>query len=345
LAAARKVFNMFFQSTLPAWSWAVIVSISGSFLNVGGFVMQKQATSSQHDKYWRIGEIICSPKWLLGFIFCVVAPLPGDLLAYHLGPVSLTAPLSGVTVALNLAFAPPILGEKLQPWPDLPATALIMTGGVLTSATGSHSEQHFDKHDMQRLFLQPVFLVAFAILIVLLALCAAYMFYNRAVINQIAEMQPSNPLIFNVMLPAFMAAGCGGLTNVALKAVAELMSSGTWFDIVALSLIGVAPLATAQLQFINMGLRLYLQTIFFPIYIFSLILMNTFYGAIFYQEYVDLMSFYRGSLFSLGVIVITLGISFFTFRKSDSSYAKVDKDANVDKEQAPSMVLGNMQNL
>jgi len=73
--------------------------------------------------------------------------------------------------------------------------------------------------------------------------------------------------------------------------------------------------------------------------------MNTFYGAIFYQEYVDLMSFYRGSLFSLGVIVITLGISFFTFRKSDSSYAKVDKDANVDKEQAPSMVLGNMQNL
>jgi len=52
----------------------------------------------------------------------------------------------------------------------------------------------------------------------------------------------------------------------------------------------VAPFALVQINFINRGLHLYPQTLFFPVYSSLLVLANTLFGALYYEEYMHLLS-------------------------------------------------------
>jgi len=124
---------------VPPWMLAVLVSITASTFTVAGFVLQKKALHDPGRRLWpKLGNVVLSPGWIVGFLLTALLPVLGDLVAYSLAPLSLTTPLSGVSVVLNMVIAPWALSEKLQRFPDVPATVLILLGCLLTTMFGDH---------------------------------------------------------------------------------------------------------------------------------------------------------------------------------------------------------------
>lgn len=323
------------------------MSLVGSLLNVAGFLLQKIALK---DVGWpKIGDIVLSPKWMLGFLLAVIAPFPGDIIAYALAPMSLTAPLSGFTVILNTIVAPRCLGERLQPWPDLAAMLLIVIGCVVSTATGSHTDEYedFTFQKMLELAKSVDFLVAASILVASLAASIVFMVAKSSRMKEVALQRPDNPPMHHVVLPAFAAAAAGGLTNIWLKALGLMFRTQQPFLALGACLVlGVVPFAILQINFVNRGLGLYFQTVFFPCYSALLVLANTVFGAIFYQEYLPIIqSFWRLVLFVSGVSSVIAGIVLFRFRRalpdpevSDSEKQETtseDDQAPLEVEQGP----------
>merc|ERR1719183_1619503 len=101
--------------------------------------------------------------------------------------MSLTTPLSGVTVVLNLCLAPWMLGEELQYQVNMPATAIILAGTVLTSYAGVKSDIEHSFEDLKALARQPSFLVAFSVLVCLVVCCVVAMVMRRDQIEAAAK--------------------------------------------------------------------------------------------------------------------------------------------------------------
>merc|ERR1711972_805597 len=126
--------------------------------------------------------------------------------------------------------------------------------------------------------------------------------------------QFESPSILKVVLPAWAAAGTATLTNIALKVFSELLKISLHAGIICFSLC-VFPCAMVQIQSINRGLRLYPQTVFFPIYGSLLVLANSLFGSLIFQEYLGMAS-QKIVLFGFGVSFVMAGISLYSQRKA-----------------------------
>lgn len=283
--------------TSPApWVIAVTVSVAVSFCTVIGFAMQAFAVreASQDEKagkppkWKRLGEVVLSPRWIIGGILHTVFNLLGDVVAYSLAPMSLTAPLSGVTVVVNTSLAPRLLGEKLHPWPDLPATFSIIIGTVLTTSMGAHHDLEVSSvEQLQHIVLRPAALAMMGGIVLMITVSFLLQNLNNTTIEHEATRRFENPSILKVILPAWAAAATATLTNLALKSFSELLKISLTASI-ACFLTSVFPCAMVQIQSINRGLRLYPQTVFFPIYSSLLVLANSLFGSLIFLEYVNM---------------------------------------------------------
>jgi len=294
---------------------AVVISIVMSGFTVMGFVLQKKA--SMVPARWTIGDINLSPQWFLGFILGTLVPIPGTVLAYDIAPMALISPLSGITVAMNMAIAPRMLGERLQKWPDVSASAAILLGTLLTTAAGPHQTQDFSPSELEALFCKPAFVKSIAVLGTIQVGGMMYMSRRAKAMEKSAMARPINPNMLEVTLPGIVAAGWGCFSNIALKGVgillgknADLLEWVQWLSILVIS-------AMAQINYVNKGLHLYLQTVFLPVYSALLVVCNTLYGLIFYEEYTDLLhDSGKCAVFVSGVAFIVFGVTLFTLRRS-----------------------------
>lgn len=265
--------------------------------------------------------MIISVKWFCGFFVGLIMPLPLVILAYSLAPMSLITPLSGISVILNLVLAPRMLGERLQPIPDVPAGVLILLGTAFTTVAGPRHDSDFSGAQLTELLGGAAFLLALAMLVVVVTACLCYMRCFAAQIEDSAKARPTNPVVFEVLLPAIVASCLGALVNIGLKAFGELVKSGAAFWYCFVWLLAAASFAIFQLNYVNRGLRLYMQTVYFPVYNSLLVVTNTFLGLIFYNEYEDLLEDVRRCLiFAFGIVVIVIGICMFRLRTSDMGF-------------------------
>mmetsp|Transcript_105288 Transcript_105288/g.255616 ORF Transcript_105288/g.255616 Transcript_105288/m.255616 type:complete len:322 (-) Transcript_105288:202-1167(-) len=313
---------------IPGWIAAISVCVCCSFLTVVSFVLQKRAVTAKGEQ-WRVGDMVLSWQWLAGLVFLFTG-IPGDLLAYSLAPMSLTTPLSGVSVALNTVMAPYLLGERLQPSVDIPASLLIVQGAALTSAAGVHQDRQFSVSVMWELLLSPVTVSYLMGTLMVGITCIAYMHQFHEEMAAAAVKHRDNPKVKEMLLPAVSAAVCAGYSNVGLKALGVMLHTGSDSSSTAAYLTTIwLPVtiiaAVVQLNFVNRGLKLYQQTIFLPIYKSVLIVSNTAAGLVFYQEYQALLAdpMWFG-LFICGVASITVGIGLFRFRREP---VEVDQEA------------------
>jgi len=322
---------------MPGWSVAVGVCLLASSLTVFGFVLQKQGASSP-GSHWRLGDMVLSRQWVFGLLLVACAGFPMDLLAYSLAPLSLTTPLSGVTVALNLVFAERLLGETLQAWPDIPATGLIMCGTLLTTVTGPHQEPVWNSAMLWSLledsFLQRLLMA----MTVAVTLGIGLMWWFQEPLAESAKRRYLNPAVHEVVLPAFVAGAVGCLANINLKAVGVLLrNSGTSHELAPWVIMTVGP-AAVQLNYINRGLQLYPQTVFIPIYTAFLVLLSTIVGAVFYQEHTQFLNHLRLQIcFAIGICCIIAGIGMFAFRSPENcaqAPAEVVTQGKYESEQA-----------
>jgi hypothetical protein len=314
---------------LPPWLLATLASVLASTLQVWGFAFMKMAAGLplvEEVSYLRVGDMVLSPRWIIGLALIVLA-LICDYLAYSLAPLSLTTPLGGVTVILNnVVLAPCLLGEQVQPWPDALGVILVLFGSVLTTMAGAHETVALTPQELLARACRPACVLLLSLLMLLLGGCCAYSSQKRALVEECARLRPSAPNRLHVSVVAFAAAGMGGIANLALKAGVELIKTppvrGGEASMIhhgggcIACLLVAAVAATAQLNYVNRGLRLYMQTVFVPIHYALLVVMNTFYGAVVYEEYGEVFANgARAYLFCLGMMLIIQGICTFTLRK------------------------------
>jgi len=149
---------------------------------------------------------------------------------------------------------------------------------------------------------------------------------NAKTIEREAAEKLENPSLLKVILPAWAAAGTATLTNLGLKAFSELLKVSLKASIVCFVAV-VVPCAAVQIQSINRGLRLYPQTIFFPIYSSLLVLSNSLFGSLIFLESVAMKPHEIG-VFGLGVALVMAGISLYSQRKSDDTKENDASDEN-----------------
>jgi len=313
---------------IPPWALAVVVSIGASTFTVIGFVIQKRALRSKSGSNWpRVGDVVLSPGWIIGFLLTAILPTLGDLAAYSLAPLSLTTPLSGVGVVLNMVIAPWALSEQLQRFPDLPATVMILIGCFVTTAFGDHDRTGpYSANDLIQLVKRPLFVFSVAVGVIFELLVVRRMRTCRSEIERLASAQQANPHLPHVILPAVAAALCGAVANIGLKGVGELVKGNSSVVDVLLCALLVTPAALVQINFISRGLFLYPQSVFMSVYAAVLVLTNTFYGACFFMEYHALLSSTpKFLLFLLGCMMIVSGIWLFKLRKPAESKGDEEK--------------------
>jgi len=303
---------------IPPWMVAVMVSILASAFTVMGFVLQKRALRESHKQPWpKVGSVVVSPGWVAGFLLTAILPVLGDLVAYSLAPLSLTTPLSGVSIVLNMVIAPWALSEQLQRFPDVPATTLILLGCCLTTSFGDHSSPgQLSADDLCSFAMQPLFMASMFVGVFWELFLVWEMRQLKEEMERLAMRRQHNPYLPHVLRPAIAAALCGAVANIGLKAIGELVRwHGAAWRVFFCGLL-FAPAALFQINFINRGLFLYPQSIFMSVYSAALVLSNTVFGAIFYREYVALLSSVSGFMcFSFGCMLILAGISLFQYRE------------------------------
>jgi len=314
---------------VPPWMLAVLVSITASTFTVAGFVLQKKALHDPGRRLWpKLGNVVLSPGWIVGFLLTALLPVLGDLVAYSLAPLSLTTPLSGVSVVLNMVIAPWALSEKLQRFPDVPATVLILLGCLLTTMFGDHDRTGpFNLEDLIQLAMKANFRHCVFIGVVCQCMMIWYMRTYSLDIEKCARERPENPYILHVVMTALSAALCGVVANIGLKAIGELIKAKSSKPQIFGCVLLVAPAALMQVNVINRGLFLFPQTVFLSVYGALLVLANTMYGALFYEEYVTLLSsISHCAFFSNGCLIIVIGICLFSRRQPNgNAYATDDE--------------------
>lgn len=305
---------------------AALICFMGSCLCVIGLTLQKEAHSDteHHPKF---GDMIISPMWLLGLALTIVAPSVADLLAYSLAPMSFTAPLSGFTLLNNLIVAPLARGEGVQAWPDLPATLITVIGMALTSMLSAKNDPNYTLEDLLMLAQKPAWICGLAILTCLIVACIVYMVLHASEIKAEASASEAGLLLGRALLPAFVASGFGLITNIMLKGLGEIMTTGSsWVVLIAWGLLGVAPPATLQLNYMNRGLSLYPQLVFVPTYSALLVIMNTCGALLYYEEYkVFEHRIMQCIFFIVGLLMIAGGLGLLCFRKPQGSATRLSE--------------------
>ena len=95
---------------MQTWWLGVVLRVTGSVVSSLGLVMMKHSHN--------VGELkkhlICRWRWWIGFFCLVITGGVLDAIALMLCPLSLIAPLFGLTVVTNSLGAVLFLGEKIQ---------------------------------------------------------------------------------------------------------------------------------------------------------------------------------------------------------------------------------------
>ena len=116
---------------------SVFIAATGSLCSTLGMNLQKLT----HDRLQKAGNhnanYATQPLWALGLFLIVFDAAVLDLFTFGMAPASLLAPLASLVLVWNIFLAPLMLGEKLDR-EGLKATAIIICGTAMSSATASH---------------------------------------------------------------------------------------------------------------------------------------------------------------------------------------------------------------
>ena len=320
------------------WIIGVCFSLFSSLATCFGLILQKCAhiKNLERPPEKRAREINGIPLtwwWFSSFCLMVLLPLPFDFVAFGLASQSLLVPLAGVTLVLNQLIAPCILGEKLYRI-DVYATAIILVGCTMTTATGNHTATSFTACDFLEMYVSTRFLVAeIVILWPLMTFCVINV--KRPGYCGLPFAKPEWDAFFEKLhwlhpvFYAFTAAGFGCQQNVVFKVTGELAKasivgdagSGPWsyvFPYIHVFLI--VTLAAAQIMWINKGLALFDAVLSLPLYNSFYIILSGTWGFIYFNEMKTFTTF-QWVMFPLGICVTIAGILLMTSKREKGKEA------------------------
>lgn len=218
-------------------------------------------------------------RWLAGFTLNTTSELFLTSLAMSLAPLSLIAPVAGLSIVFSalLAHWGCVMGvrERLTRV-DWLCTALVLFGVVLATSFGPQNDAVPEYARVQRSFLGPAFIffsltcitVIFGWTTFWMAPCFAY-------------WRPGPSSLTTAFFSGYSAAACGAFSQLFLKIVMVAIrtlingdSSPLWMPVTWGSAVGLATTAPLQLYLLNMTLASGAVTFTVPLYT-SLIMILT----------------------------------------------------------------------
>lgn len=281
------------------WALGVICSLCACCCSSLGFVLQKMSHNLGEAK------LPCPQRttWIAGLTMVILGAGFFDSTAYSFAPLSLLAPLAGVTIMFNLLFSDRILHEHVTLW-EIGAASLIIVGATLSTLFGDHQSIAYKEEDLQALLVASTPWAAIAFF--LLLGCGCLIFTNGS--------GPAGASVGYSFLYGYFAGQMGCIAGICLKCFVTLIryssESGdnqmgdlfTWFFFVTFVVC-----ALSQLVVINIGLAKYDYAFFSMVYQTLFIMCGVIGGGIFFQEF-DEFDALRWWMFSIGVFLIITGL-------------------------------------
>ena len=217
--------------------------------------------------------------------------LHADFIALIFAAQSIIAPLGSLTLVSNTVLAPLLLQESVTPF-DVLATIAIVIGSSLSVACADHRDRLYAQDELFALFMRPRFLAYVVAMVGALMVLRSYLGY----ISRVQEEAPA--AVYRLyrghhrFCYAALAGMIGAQSVLLAKCVGTLLVSSVagdgfllfrWqsYPIFALLFLSV----TAQIHFLNEGLRLFTSTYVIPVYQSFWILTSVISGLLFYGEY------------------------------------------------------------
>jgi len=262
----------------------VLISV-GSLSSATGLVLMKRSTESEshlphHHRY-------C---WLLGFLFLVVNATIIDLIAYSMLPLAVIAPFSGLTVIFTTLW---VQSGCLGPTEDVDrnqwvAMAFVTVGIATIAISGPQESKTIRVERIISLFFNLPFMIF--MLCTILSVC----FVTTLMVMSFCNSKPTKlNHEGSVVLLAYAAAACGGLSQIFLKVmstalVAKFASPSTNYLLtpqVLVSFLGLAVFSPLQLILLTSALGKHRASYSVPLYQVFLVLLTVVAGASFFQEF------------------------------------------------------------
>lgn len=270
----------------------------GSLVSSGGLVLMKYSAMVEQEE-----PIYRRWRWWLGFVCLVILGGGIDALALYLCPLSLIAPMSGVTIVTNSIFMTCFLGEQMSGMQVI-ATAVVVVGCSLTSAFGTHQEANFDAQGIVELLEEWYIIPYYFCTIVVFAISIAVICY------------PGRSTFAQALAYANIAGILGGNQNTYLKCIMELISESIYGEmqlthlLIYMLFIVFAIAAVAQLYILNEGLAKHSAVEYLPMYQSSLTIYGVIAGGVFFQEFRHFNTV-SWVMFPVGVLVVLIGLLMF----------------------------------
>jgi magnesium transporter len=284
-----------------------IATVSCLLSTIALLIMKRSADTE-------VGLPICKRKlWLAGFTLNTTSELVLTSLAMSLAPLSLIAPVAGMSIVFSaiLAHFGAVAGlrERLTGI-DWVCTALVLFGVLLASAFGPQNDKVPDYHRAQRAFATPAML--FFTFTCLSVITCWTVFWLAPVFR---KQRPSVDSLITSFFSGYSAAACGAFSQLFLKiimvAVRTLINGESYplgMPITWASAVGLALCAPLQLYLLNMTLASGAVTFTVPLYTSLIMILTIAAGGLLFEEFVDID---KGFIIAFCTAVLSVMVGLF----------------------------------
>jgi len=286
---------------------AVIAQLCGSL----GLLLMKSSSIYEYGLPWHK-----KCRLFGGLFFQGVVPIVTDSFAYAVCPLSLLAPLSGITIAATIVFTAARCCGVREPvhCADFAVVVMVVSGVSLVNVYGPHSSKNINMINLAQYMLNPTFVVFGSTMLTISTLwMAVYVLVDLECLNR---LRPHPTSIFTTLFCALSAACCGTLTQIFLKVVSMVVRTYFEEDIFDVDRELVPFLIAAGLMVCTAATQMYLINatmasgkviIAVPSYSSLTIVLTITGSAIFYGDF-ESLDRHNIINFAIGVSIVGVGI-------------------------------------
>ena len=323
---------------MEPWLIGMQLAMLGCFSSAIGLVLLKHSSGAETQL-----PLLRRRYFLLGIVFLIVNASVIDVVAFALAPITLVAPLTGVTIVFTswLASTGVLFVKETLDVQDTISTGITLAGVTVTSIYGPHDSDVPDAVTAYKYFAQSDFLACCTFLLVVLALGWGAMGVSvAAMLRGSRDPKPASQreAVFRILLYAYTAALSGSMSMLLLKVIGsairarleqgDLSDPSNYLPIVTpqwlMCLAGLAMCAVVQLGFLHRTLANSPVTYAVPTYQTLLTLLTILLGGIFFSEF-QRMGVFQRLVFTAGVGCALFGIALHTTHRSQASHQAHDQ--------------------
>jgi len=153
---------------VAGWWVGVLIELVAVFCSAFGKVLLRLAAVRKQPFYYVVGVLIAA----------IISPV-FDMVAYAFAPTTLLTACGGMVVVFNVVLSPMILAERLTV--QRAASALLITiGTVGSSLFGSHDQTEQSQEDYMKLFVAPLAICYYVLLLAWYAVAILYIRRSQA---------------------------------------------------------------------------------------------------------------------------------------------------------------------